>query len=95
VQFAFYGRVSIPGAATYYSRILRAMQSHSVAVSSFDAPCVALPPDGSPNNYFSGFMPTSEGDPFYTIQVLTTDPIWLFCSVGEHCQAGMVGVINP
>jgi len=80
VQFIFYGR------------------NHSVAASSFDAPCVALPKplSGGSNSFFTGFMPTSpQGNPVYTINVASTDPVWFFCSQGDHCQAGMVGVINP
>jgi len=24
-----------------------------------------------------------------------SQPAWFYCSQGKHCQAGMVGVINP
>ena len=24
-----------------------------------------------------------------------TDPMWLYCSKGEHCQSGMAMVVNP
>lgn len=74
-------------------------QNHSVAVSSFDTPCVALPEplDGPAIDvFYTGFMPTSpDGNPVYTVVVGSADPIWLFCSQGDHCRAGMVGVINP
>lgn len=68
---------------------------HSVAQSSFEKPCEPLP--GSAG-FFSGFMPVSNDDKFqptFTIVVNQTEPIWFYCATGEHCQAGMVGVINP
>jgi len=27
--------------------------------------------------------------------VTTTDPIYYYCSVGQHCSNGMVAAINP
>jgi len=64
-------------------------RNHSLADSSFDDPCVPT------NKIFSGFMPAKDGNPTWTINVKTADPIWLFCSQGDHCEAGMVAVINP
>ncbi|KAL8713434.1 MAG: hypothetical protein Q9225_006778 [Loekoesia sp. 1 TL-2023] len=52
----------------------------------------------SANGFFSGFMPVKAGDammPSYTIMVNDTKPIWYYCSQSDHCQDGMVGVINP
>lgn len=31
----------------------------------------------------------------FTITLNTTDPVWLYCSVADHCQIGMIAVINP
>jgi hypothetical protein len=31
----------------------------------------------------------------FVTTVNSTDPIWLYCSLGSHCQSGMVGVVNP
>ena len=50
------------------------------------------------NGFFSGFMPVKPDAammPSYTIMVNDTKPIWYYCSQGDHCQDGMVGVINP
>jgi len=45
---------------------------------------------------FSGFMPTNGViTPIFTILINDTQPIWYYCSQAMHCQAGMVGVINP
>lgn len=98
VQFQFYPKVCrgrwaliIIGANT--------KQKHSVVESTFDQPCVPV------NNvkpevagFFSGFMPVKAGDatlPTYTIVINDTKPLWFYCSQGDHCQDGMVGVINP
>lgn len=74
-------------------------KKHSVVESTFDNPCVPI------NNvkpevpgFFSGFVPVKAGDanlPTYTIMINDTKPIWFYCSQGDHCQDGMVGVINP
>jgi hypothetical protein len=48
------------------------------------------------NAFFSGFMPTNaDGSITYTIAVTDTQAQWFYCTQGKHCQAGMVGVINP
>lgn len=31
----------------------------------------------------------------FQVNVTTTDPIFFYCSVGNHCKDGMVGVVNP
>ncbi|KAI5801188.1 Cupredoxin [Geopyxis carbonaria] len=71
-------------------------RNHSVAQSAFDSPCAPL--DGG---FFSGFHPVSSGvdakeQPTFTVTVEDdTKPMWFYCSQGEHCQGGMVGVLNP
>jgi hypothetical protein len=48
------------------------------------------------NAFFSGFIPTNaQGQLTFTLPVRDTNPIWFYCTQGMHCQAGMVGVINP
>ena len=47
---------------------------------------------------YSGYMPVSPSDammPVLTMMVKSTAPFWYYCSQGDHCQDGMVGVINP
>ncbi|MCJ1469749.1 hypothetical protein MMC07_008391 [Pseudocyphellaria aurata] len=74
-------------------------KKHSIVQSTFDNPCVPInqvKPEEP--GFFSGFMPVQAGDttlPTYTIVVNDTKPIWYYCSQGDHCQDGMVGVINP
>ncbi|KAH8812955.1 extracellular serine-rich protein [Xylogone sp. PMI_703] len=69
-------------------------KNHSVAQSSFGAPCV---PE-SATSFFSGFQPIMEGQAPNVFQIVVTDtkPIWYYCAQTKdnHCQAGMAGVIN-
>ncbi|KAL2059755.1 hypothetical protein VTL71DRAFT_10139 [Oculimacula yallundae] len=65
--------------------------SHSVALSSFDTPC--QPASGG---FYSGILQGNQaGDHTFSIDITSTDPSWIYCSVGSHCQSGMVAVINP
>jgi len=67
--------------------------NHSVVQSSFEAPC--KPANSS--SFFSGFIDSSSGPAsnVFTLSVNSSDPIWFYCGQISHCQAGMVGVINP
>jgi hypothetical protein len=64
---------------------------HGAAQGTFETPCTP-----STNGFFSGFIPgNTDGDTVFTTTVTSTDPIWFYCPLAEHCQSGMVGVINP
>jgi len=70
-------------------------KNHSVAQSTFGAPCAP-----SNNGFWSGFVPTtsteSVANSTFTYEVKNASaPVWFYCTQGMHCQAGMVGVINP
>ena len=70
-------------------------KNHSVAQSTFAQPC-----QPSNNGLFSGYVFTSDAEKVATTQFRYTvtnesQPIWLYCSQGRHCQSGMVAVINP
>ncbi|KAI1269883.1 hypothetical protein F5Y18DRAFT_112516 [Xylariaceae sp. FL1019] len=74
--------------------------NHSVVQSNFDNPCepIALH-NTSAVGMFSGYMDVAAGEstgmnPVYTMMISATTPIWLYCSQGKHCQAGMTMVIN-
>ncbi|KAM3066937.1 hypothetical protein ACMFMG_007081 [Clarireedia jacksonii] len=63
---------------------------HSVASSSFFEPCVS-----GPNDFFSGVLTGDDaGVQTWTLPITNVSAIWLYCSVGKHCQAGMTAVIN-
>ncbi|KAF3352623.1 hypothetical protein VdG1_08789 [Verticillium dahliae VDG1] len=67
-------------------------QAHSVAQSSFDSPCQPLNTTG----FFSGPVRVQSGvsDQVFSVTVENTNPQWYYCATGQHCQNGMVGVIN-
>jgi len=66
---------------------------HSVAQSDFATPCT---PTANGTGFFSGDITTSSGESstIFTLMVNDTNPIWFYCVIPTHCQAGMVGVIN-
>ncbi|KAF2432655.1 hypothetical protein EJ08DRAFT_573903, partial [Tothia fuscella] len=63
---------------------------HSVAQSSLSNPCNPL----SASSPFSGAISGGEGR-VWTVTVPDTNPMYFYCSVGSHCQEGMVMVVNP
>ncbi|KAE8406454.1 Cupredoxin [Aspergillus pseudonomiae] len=67
--------------------------NHSVTQASFDDPCHPM----SDTSFFSGFIQSANGESstVFTLTVNDTKPIWFYCGQIGHCQAGMVGVINP
>lgn len=68
-------------------------RAHSVAQSSFDSPCQPLNTTG----FFSGPVKVSDGVSEQVFSVTIKDekkPLWYYCATGDHCQKGMVGVIN-
>lgn len=78
-----------------------APKNHSVAQSSFDAPCRPLADSTGTPGFFSGFnfaVPEGQVQSANVFQVVVEDktPIWFYCSQtnGNHCQNGMTGVVN-
>jgi plastocyanin len=66
---------------------------HSVAQSDFATPCT---PSANGTGFFSGDISTSSGQNanVFTITINDTNPIWFYCVIPTHCEAGMSGVIN-
>ncbi|KAM0753963.1 hypothetical protein T439DRAFT_346233 [Meredithblackwellia eburnea MCA 4105] len=64
-----------------------ASSGHTVSQTSFANPCTELA-DGFDSNFQQANAPS------WTIQILTTDPIWYYCKQATHCSNGMVGSIN-
>jgi plastocyanin len=80
-------------AAVGDSLVFHFYPGHTVAQGSFDSPC--NPQSGG---FFSGSISaTSSGEASekFVVKVNNTDPMWIYCTTPGHCQAGMVGVINP
>ena len=92
--------VALPGDVVEFKFLAR---NHSVAQSSFDEPCKPLvqPPTGTQTGFFAGFdfvieEPDVLAPNVFQVTVTDTEPIFFYCpqTIGNHCQAGMVGVIN-
>ncbi|GAO13384.1 uncharacterized protein UV8b_00636 [Ustilaginoidea virens] len=77
-------------------------RNHSVAQSSFADPCRPLGSgsgSGSGSGFFPGFeFATEQGQARNVFQIVVRDmaTIWYYCpqQAGDHCQNGMVGVVN-
>ncbi|KAL1796676.1 hypothetical protein ACET3X_005216 [Alternaria dauci] len=70
-------------------------KNHSVAQATFANPCQPMQ-----NGFWSGFVPTTDTEAVapttFTYEVKNASaPVWFYCTQGQHCQNGMVGVINP
>jgi len=66
---------------------------HSVAQSSFESPCAPI----NASAFFSGGFSATTGEApnVFTLTINDTTPLWFYCGVPGHCEAGMAGVINP
>ncbi|KAF2439703.1 hypothetical protein P171DRAFT_395593 [Karstenula rhodostoma CBS 690.94] len=67
--------------------------NHTATQSTLEAPCTPL--GGGIN---SGHIPFQDGQTTvgtFNMVVSTTDPIFMFCSTGPHCQEGQVMIVNP
>ncbi|KAF2786400.1 Cupredoxin [Melanomma pulvis-pyrius CBS 109.77] len=71
-------------------------QNHSVVSSNANTPC-----QPQQNAVFSGFQPVPSAaaaagnTPVFSMPVTDTQPMYIYCSQAQHCQQGMVMVINP
>jgi plastocyanin len=79
-------------AAVGDSLVFHFYPGHTVAQGSFDSPCT--PASGG---FYSGPISASSGEAKekFVVKVNNTDPMWIYCTIPSHCEAGMVGVINP
>lgn len=73
--------------------------NHTVTQSTFDKPCQPIALNSNVTGFHSGYLPVAASAamgmiPTYTIQINNTNPLWLYCAQGRHCQNGMVMVIN-
>ncbi|KAJ8116843.1 hypothetical protein OPT61_g1816 [Boeremia exigua] len=85
-------------------------QNHSVASSTANNPCqpernaifsdfqpIPGNPNGSPNGGGNGRNNNRQAGntPMFMVPVTDNQPIYIYCSQAQHCQQGMVMVINP
>lgn len=77
------------------------MGAHTVTQSTEMAPCnpiaqASLAQGAVPVH--SGHLPFAAGQttvPTFEVKVTNTEPMFLYCSTGPHCQLGQVMVVNP
>ncbi|KAI5458771.1 hypothetical protein BGZ63DRAFT_321818, partial [Mariannaea sp. PMI_226] len=62
---------------------------HSVVASDPKKACTPI----STGGFYSGTLPSGDKTTF-SVTINNTEPIFLYCSIPGHCQAGAVGVIN-
>jgi len=68
-------------------------KNHTATQSTFEAPCIP-----APNGFDSDFVPVFDpngGSPVALMTIADTNPIWVYCRQGNHCQQGMVFAVNP
>jgi len=69
-------------------------KNHTATQSTFETPC-----SPAPGGFDSGFVPVADnvtsGFPVAALQIINTDPIWVYCRQANHCQQGMVFAVNP
>lgn len=72
--------------------------NHTIAQSTFDQPCVPISMvNPKVTGFYSGYMPVSAANdmmPTYTIMISDLTPIWIYCAQGQHCEKGMLMVVN-
>ncbi|KAJ4129299.1 hypothetical protein NW768_007835 [Fusarium equiseti] len=71
--------------------------NHTVTQSSEDSPCQPLQATQS-NVIHSGHIPFEDGQTTvgtFNVPLTNTEPIYLYCATGPHCQLGQVMAINP
>ncbi|PHH84403.1 hypothetical protein CDD83_1992 [Cordyceps sp. RAO-2017] len=53
---------------------------------------------GANGSVFSGYRAVSANSrefPVFNVRINDTQPLWIYCAQGKHCQNGMAMVINP
>ncbi|KAF4436389.1 extracellular serine-rich protein [Fusarium austroafricanum] len=71
--------------------------NHTVTQSSEDSPCQPLGATQA-GMIHSGHIPFEDGQTTvgtFSVPLNNTDPIYLYCATGPHCQIGQVMAINP
>lgn len=73
--------------------------NHTATQTSFDSPCQPISMTSNVAGFYSGFQPAAASAAMgmvstYTVNVTSTTPIWVSCSQANHCESGMVMVVN-
>jgi plastocyanin len=83
-------------------------QNHSVASSNANTPCqpeanaifsdfqpIAAPAANGRNRGKNNRRQAATNTPTFMVPVVDNQPMYIYCSQAQHCQQGMVMVINP
>lgn len=73
--------------------------NHTATQSTFDNPCQPVSQFTNLTGFHSGFIPAEASEAMgmravYTIRINNTNPLWIYCAQGSHCESGMSMVIN-
>ncbi|KAJ8522664.1 hypothetical protein ONZ45_g791 [Pleurotus djamor] len=75
-------------------RFIFKQKNHTATQSTFENPCQA-----AQGGFDSGFVPVADSVvddfPVAELTIDNTNPTWVYCKQGNHCQQGMVFAINP
>lgn len=91
---------STPGHGTYWY-VLIASSTHYPVLSKQSQNMSIGPPQQTVNTVLavhSGHIPFQDGAQevgTFNLVVSSTDPMFLYCATGPHCQEGQVMVVNP
>jgi plastocyanin len=85
-----------------------AAQNHSIVSSNANTPCqpqrdaifsdfqpVAAPATNGRNRGKNNRRQTASNTPTFMVPIVDDQPMYIYCSQAQHCQQGMVMVINP
>ncbi|KAK4213603.1 hypothetical protein QBC37DRAFT_285569 [Rhypophila decipiens] len=73
--------------------------NHTATQSTFDKPCSPISQNSNITGFHSGFIPAAASEAMgmravYSIMINNTQPLWIYCAKGNHCESGMAMVIN-
>ncbi|KAI1074294.1 hypothetical protein F5B20DRAFT_596488 [Whalleya microplaca] len=71
--------------------------NHTVTQSAEDTPCQPLQATVA-TAIHSGHIPYKDGQTTvgtFSMPITSTDPMFLYCATGPHCQEGQVMIVNP
>lgn len=73
--------------------------NHTATQSTFDKPCQPISQNSNATGFHTGFIPAAASEAMgmravYSIMINNTNPLWIYCAQGRHCEMGMAMVIN-
>lgn len=73
--------------------------NHTATQSTFDKPCQPVSQNSNITGFHSGFIPAAASEAMgmravYSVMINNTNPLWIYCAQGRHCEMGMAMVIN-